>query len=326
MQIIDRERYPRAWYPLCLSTELRDRPLAIEAFGARWVAYRGLDGRPALLHSVCPHLGADLTRGDVIDGRLRCHFHHWAFGRDGRCEDIPVCATPPKNVRLAALVCEERYGIVFGFLGGPPRFELPSPELAPTQVSRPTSFIAEVPYQMVGVNIFDSQHLLSVHDRALIGEPTVSIEHDALITIRYRAKVVGERAYDRLLRRLGFDEVSIAIDDWGGSCFLCHFPKQNHVTLLAALPITADRARIFCVTLANRPDTTSPLRRLRGRLLAEVHNALNVWFIRPDVASVTGCNLEIKHLLPDADRVLAQWLAHYRKMPTENLSQLLDAR
>src|SRR5262249_49514993 len=65
-------------------------------------------------HAVCPHLGADLSRGTVCGEHLRCPFHGFEFDRDGRCVATPYGAPPPK-ARVRTLPVREQNGIVLVF-------------------------------------------------------------------------------------------------------------------------------------------------------------------------------------------------------------------
>jgi nitrite reductase/ring-hydroxylating ferredoxin subunit len=86
------DEHPRAdafhqtWYPVALAAELgRDSLLGQDFLGSRVVVYRDPDGRPVVQSAWCPHLGADLSVGAVIDGRVRCAFHHRSYDAAGRC-------------------------------------------------------------------------------------------------------------------------------------------------------------------------------------------------------------------------------------------------
>ncbi len=79
-------------------------------------------GRPVLR---APRV--DLSFGRHEEGGLRCLYHGWLYGADGRCLEQP--AEPEQSnfaakVRIPSYPCEERNGIVFGYLGAgdPPPF------------------------------------------------------------------------------------------------------------------------------------------------------------------------------------------------------------
>jgi len=89
-------RYPFGSYPTGWFFALESRQLPIGAavplryFGQDLVAYRTEQGRAVVLDAHCPHLGAHLGYGGVVDGEgIRCPFHAWRFDVEGRCDDVP---------------------------------------------------------------------------------------------------------------------------------------------------------------------------------------------------------------------------------------------
>src|SRR5687767_14666918 len=77
--------YPVSWYLFGRLADLRRRPVAREMLGRRLVAYLTSTGRPVVLDARCSHLGSDLGKGEVLGDSIRCPFHHWQYGPDGRC-------------------------------------------------------------------------------------------------------------------------------------------------------------------------------------------------------------------------------------------------
>ena len=114
--------------------------------------FRDGEGRYGLLDRDCPHRGADLAFGRLEDGGLRCAFHGWLFGTDGKCLETP--AEPAgsnlcKNLRQRAFPVVERGGILFAYLGTgePPAF----PEL--------DCFIAPAPHTFAFKGLFECNWL-----------------------------------------------------------------------------------------------------------------------------------------------------------------------
>lgn len=94
-------RYARGWHCLGLVDEYRDgQPHTLNAFGTRLVAYLGADGEVHTLDSFCPHMGADLSRGQISGNAIQCPFHAWRWGADGRCEHIPYAKRIPPKARV----------------------------------------------------------------------------------------------------------------------------------------------------------------------------------------------------------------------------------
>jgi phenylpropionate dioxygenase-like ring-hydroxylating dioxygenase large terminal subunit len=115
----------RSWFSVLRSRRLaRGRVRAVELGGRRLAVYRDEGGSAHVLDARCPHLGADLALGTVDDDGVRCAFHGWRFGPDGRCQDAPghECA-PQRRTRSYPVV--ERWGFVWMFNGAEAAFPLP---------------------------------------------------------------------------------------------------------------------------------------------------------------------------------------------------------
>src|SRR5262249_43456408 len=117
--------YPASWYLFCAGRELGDRPISKRILGKQLVAFRASNGKVAVLDAHCAHLHADLGCGRVIGDTIQCPFHHWRYGRDGACVNIPGARDIPAFARLRSYPVEERHGLVFFFNGQEPLFSLP---------------------------------------------------------------------------------------------------------------------------------------------------------------------------------------------------------
>jgi phenylpropionate dioxygenase-like ring-hydroxylating dioxygenase large terminal subunit len=115
------------WYPVAFSTQVRRRPRPVVALGSRLVLWRTRSGRVGVLSDLCVHRGGALSGGSVTGEGITCPYHGWAYRIDGSCARIPAQperAIPPK-ARVDAYPVEERYGIVWAFLGDRPAAERP---------------------------------------------------------------------------------------------------------------------------------------------------------------------------------------------------------
>jgi 3-ketosteroid 9alpha-monooxygenase subunit A len=91
--------FPRGWFMVASSDEVTDTALSVRYFGQDMVLYRGQSGRVFLVEAYCPHMGTHLAKNTTsyivrdkehIEGdNIRCPYHGWRFGPDGRCNDIP---------------------------------------------------------------------------------------------------------------------------------------------------------------------------------------------------------------------------------------------
>ncbi|HYD50683.1 MAG TPA: DUF5914 domain-containing protein, partial [Terriglobales bacterium] len=70
------------WYVLDATRAIGDRPRRLWVCGQRLVVWRA-GGAVHAAPDRCPHMGAELSRGCVRDGRLICPWHGLALGPDG---------------------------------------------------------------------------------------------------------------------------------------------------------------------------------------------------------------------------------------------------
>ena len=76
--------FPNGWFVVAQSSEVTTGVVkALKVFGVELVAYRTLEGQVLVTEAYCPHQGAHLAHGGVVEGdNVRCPFHGWCF--DGR--------------------------------------------------------------------------------------------------------------------------------------------------------------------------------------------------------------------------------------------------
>jgi nitrite reductase/ring-hydroxylating ferredoxin subunit len=250
--------YPASWYLYCSSSELGRRPLAKTMLGRPLVAFRTAGGRVVIMDGRCAHLGADLGSGCIAGESIRCPYHNWEYGADGRCTQIPGLRSGiPDFARLDTYPAEERCGYVFFFNGSAPLFPLPfffdvEPRLV--AASGPFRFVANCSWYLFASHAFDEQHFLAVHDRRLLAPPVVDCPAPFARRNRYSAVVEGRSVYDRLLRNLVSRQVDISITTWGGTLFFLtgHFHRVLSRFLVAAQPIDGDRTLAEGVVFTRR--------------------------------------------------------------------------
>jgi phenylpropionate dioxygenase-like ring-hydroxylating dioxygenase large terminal subunit len=74
------------WFAVGPAADIAVAPVAVQAGQRRFVAFRPEPGDPvAVVSARCPHRLVDLSHGVVEQGRLRCPYHGWQLGADGRC-------------------------------------------------------------------------------------------------------------------------------------------------------------------------------------------------------------------------------------------------
>lgn len=168
----------RAWYSAGWSGELGDAPMTRQFLGAHVALFRDAGGRAHAISALCPHRGADLGRGTLVDGALECPFHGWRFDVSGRCVRIP---SQPADVAVTAKarvpvypVAEEQ-GIVWIWMDpdtlpdrAPPRYEFFDRNEGWGRYNAPM-VVYEGSFLNVVENALDGAHLAFVH-RGSIGE------------------------------------------------------------------------------------------------------------------------------------------------------------
>jgi phenylpropionate dioxygenase-like ring-hydroxylating dioxygenase large terminal subunit len=131
--------YINFWYPIIRSEDLaHDRPEKVEVMGVNLVIFRDTEGKARVLSDTCVHRGGSLggawSAGPalerVINGCIVCPYHGWEYDGEGNCVNIPSLgygndAKIPPRAKVDAYPVQEKYGIVFAFLGDLPEEERP---------------------------------------------------------------------------------------------------------------------------------------------------------------------------------------------------------
>jgi nitrite reductase/ring-hydroxylating ferredoxin subunit len=114
----------RYWQPIALSAELTDLPRKVRILGEELVLFRDRKGRAGLLYPRCMPRGTSLFYGRIEEEGIRCCYHGWLFDTQGRCLDQPCEPDRGRHrdqARQPWYPVEERYGLVFAYLGPPER-------------------------------------------------------------------------------------------------------------------------------------------------------------------------------------------------------------
>ncbi|SEB83283.1 phthalate 4,5-dioxygenase, oxygenase subunit [Rhizobiales bacterium GAS188] len=162
----------RHWVPALLSEQVSEpngRPVRVQLFGEKLVAFRDSDGRVGMLGEFCPHRKASLFFGRNEECGLRCLYHGWKFDRDGNVMDMP---SEPKESGFADKVKHVSYptreagGFVWTYMGPAelvPEFEAPA--WAPTEDTRVSIVKIQLPcnWAQIMEGQIDSAHSSSLH-------------------------------------------------------------------------------------------------------------------------------------------------------------------
>jgi 5,5'-dehydrodivanillate O-demethylase len=120
-------RYLRMfWQPVYVAEDLPvGRPKPVRVMSEDFTLYRGESGEAHLVDFRCAHRGTQLNVGWVEGEEIRCRYHGWKFGPDGRCTEQPGEPEPfCEKIRIKSYPTREYLGLVFAYLGegDPPEF------------------------------------------------------------------------------------------------------------------------------------------------------------------------------------------------------------
>jgi phenylpropionate dioxygenase-like ring-hydroxylating dioxygenase large terminal subunit len=184
------------WYTIGPARSLRPGGVTRAWIGKRdIVVYRERSGQLRAVDRACPHLGADLAKGTVVEKGLQCAFHRWCWGADGSCTAGGGAAV---GARIATYEVRERWGLLWVWTGRTPAYELPLPEARNrAHVLRlPPQRLACHPHVVLG-NGLDLSHVVPVHRFRFEEDPVVEPEPPHRLSVRIHA-----RFEPTLMRRL----------------------------------------------------------------------------------------------------------------------------
>ncbi|MDG6094533.1 aromatic ring-hydroxylating dioxygenase subunit alpha [Acetobacter sp. AN02] len=111
---------PDFWYPVAWSRELRPgKTLATRYADQPIVLVRPENGSVFALEDRCAHRQVPLSKGRVNGDSVQCCYHGWAYGRSGRCIDVPYLGKGKLPNGVRTFPCLEQDGLIFIFPGDP---------------------------------------------------------------------------------------------------------------------------------------------------------------------------------------------------------------
>ncbi len=260
--------YINFWYPICTATDLdAQNPQRVEMLGVRLVAFRDASGQAHVLADTCIHRGGSLGKGKVVGDCVQCPYHGWEFDGDGVCTKIPSMGDkkPPARAKVDSYPVQEKYGIVFAFLGDlpeaerPPLLEVSETDTSKWRISGPLVFEIDGYYQRSIENGMDPTHNEFVHPSQ--GAPALDEDRFAVNEQEWGCEFLAEfgelkdtESHDKVVERdtsgdlsagsqhLGPNHMLTTINIPGGYCFMQYFYEA---------PLSDRRTRIFFVNNRN---------------------------------------------------------------------------
>ncbi len=302
-----------SWLLVCRSRDLRRGEVrSLAALGRSIVLFRTAGGTAHALSASCAHMGTDLSLGRVVADCLQCPLHRWEFDGEGVCLRRPQARTVPPDGRQFAFPLVERYGALFLYPGPAPAFPVPD-------LSRPDDaweFTVGPPVRLrcswkaIGANVFDMEHLESVHDRALVGAPVVEQPSPHCLRLAYSTRVTGQGVADRAIAAVNRGCVRADIACWGGTLLVAENRTQRVGTVLVLGVVPAPEG------VQVTPVFAVPRGRFRlfDRVRAALARTLVTTFLDRDVRIMDGMQFRHSEGLPPA-APLARYLSFVEALP-----------
>jgi phenylpropionate dioxygenase-like ring-hydroxylating dioxygenase large terminal subunit len=112
---------PNQWYAVLESNEVKlNKPVGVLRMGERLVFWRTEANEIVCMRDLCPHRGAALSKGKLVDGHLQCPFHGFEFDASGQCVLVPAngrSGPVPKAISAHTYPAREQNGFIWIWWG-----------------------------------------------------------------------------------------------------------------------------------------------------------------------------------------------------------------
>lgn len=135
--------------------------------GEETVVYRTSSGRVLMTGAFCPHMGAHLGKGGVVEGEnIRCPFHGFCFDPSGACVKTGYDTRPPMQARLRSWPVTEVNGLIMAWhdeKGLLPTWQIPAMDWQGWSAPRFQDWVITSHPQEIAENSVDTGHFVHVH-------------------------------------------------------------------------------------------------------------------------------------------------------------------
>jgi len=167
--------YINFWYPIATSEEVtNEAPHRTKVLNTDFVAFRDADGAAHVLSDTCIHRGGALGAGKIKGDNVECPYHGWQYDGTGKCTRIPSLGDGeklPARAKVDAYPTQEKYGIVFAFLGDlreedrPPLYDVTEYDDEAWRANKLVVFEVDYYYERSVENGLDAAHNEFVHPK-----------------------------------------------------------------------------------------------------------------------------------------------------------------
>lgn len=185
------------WYVVLESTEVKRQPVGVTRLGEKMVFWRDQMGKVSAAVDRCPHRGAQLSIGKIMEDHLQCPFHGFEYDGSGKCVLIPANGRKgviPNAMRLNSYPTYEAHGFIWVWWGHSAPVDLPAPQFFDNLDDHFNYGTVRDPweahYSRVIENQLDVVHLPFIHartigrgNRTLVDGPVVEWNGDSMFYI-----------------------------------------------------------------------------------------------------------------------------------------------
>ena len=306
---------PENWYILASSREVRRGKVVARTIGDRGlVLFRAESGKLAAFEAHCAHMGCHLRHGTVVGERLRCALHFREIEGSGKF--LRPDGAPSARLVQPSYPVVEKYGAIFVYVGGTPRFPLPSLDILDEAdlLAQPAGeYRTKTPWYALVANGCDMEHLAAVHGRDLKEPPVVSRPDAWSFRIAYRTAVTGKTPADRIMRKMSGNSIRASLTAIGGTTMLVQ-------------SLAGPRPSIFLFSMCPEPDGGTRVRGVVGlagraknpldRLKLRAARWLFLSFLRKDLRVLEGLEWHPPvDLLTSGDRTTRKLFEYFHELP-----------
>lgn len=303
--------YDQNWYPICLSTDIGNGQIhGTEFMNGRVVVVRDEGGHAQVLSAYCRHLGADLGNAEMIDGKIRCPFHHWLYDHGGQCVATAVGDKPPSDARLFRFPTAESIGFIWAFNGLEPLYELPHFPMPEEELEIRVEFD-----QMVNSDHFvpfsnssDIQHLRAVHQIDLQVNPE-------------NVEIKGQRVrYTQTMNIPGMGPINQEVNIFGTNCltFEAAFMGRRVFQMSAGKALPGNRTLASMMVATPRSSGAPGEDQMIEAVLEQALNFGRTLFKEDNLVMNTISFRQ--DILTHSDRMLANFLKYVRSYPRTSIA------
>jgi phenylpropionate dioxygenase-like ring-hydroxylating dioxygenase large terminal subunit len=174
------------WYLAATSAEVAAELSSRRLVGRQVLLYRKGDGGVVALDDRCAHRALPLSMGRLVDDRVVCRYHGFAYDGTGACVSVPSQEHVPYSANVPSHPVREEGGLVWIWPGDPRRARTAEPPRAPWLADPAWSVlggtrVVAAGYMLLHENALDRTHFAFVHPDTshrgyLEGPPPLEIE------------------------------------------------------------------------------------------------------------------------------------------------------